>query len=110
MGFLDTLKSGWNSFTKTAAKVGAKAWDGVKSVANKATGAVSTVYNDVKSGVSGYTNNVFSLANHVVGSAQNVLNNGISTVGSTVSSVGSSLAMPLAIGAGILGFVMLTRK
>ena len=58
----------------------------------------------------GLVTNITSLPGNVIQGGQAVANNLINKGASTLDSLGQSLSMPLLIGAGILGGVLLLKK
>ena len=99
MGFFGWVKSSYNS-VKHAVNSGISKVSKVGSkVLHTAGQSIHTVYNDAKSAIAYIPKQGVALANKIV-----------DRTADTVSGLGKDLAMPLAIGAGILGAIFLLKN
>jgi hypothetical protein len=110
MGFFDSIKSGWNSFTNTISS-------GASAIANKVESGVSAVFNagvnltnKVVDGGFNFMKGQQQIVGKFIDKGGDVILKGEDVVGNTVSNVASSLSLPLMIGAGLLGGILLLKK
>jgi hypothetical protein len=110
MGFLNSVggwfENGWKEFKTGLNEIGKAAANAAGVTFNTVKSAVSTIHDDGVKLVTGVGNFV----GNTVKGGQETVNRLVAKAGDTVSSVGSSLSLPLAIVAGIVGFVFLTKK
>lgn len=94
MGFFSNLSKGVKKVGNALSKAG-------KSVVDTTKSAVSTVYKDVKEGVSGALNKATDLLDKGQQRVADLGGKTLDTVGGTIQSLGQSLTMPLLILAGL---------
>lgn len=107
----------YDYFSDKVHAVGSYVASGTKSILESPASIVKTVYSDAKTLVGGLNNDfnkVLDRGSHtldnIVDQSATVMQSGQKVIGSTFSSVGESLSMPLVIGAGLFGFLMLSKK
>lgn len=114
MGFFDNIgKSIKSAFDKTVSTIGGVFKDGKIShalgkVADTVKGVASTIHQDARDLVSGAGNIIkqpFEISKKALDKGADV----IKGIGDNVEGAASSLGIPLAIGAGIVGLVLLNK-
>jgi hypothetical protein len=107
-----TIKNGINSLGN--GNIGMTLSNGFNSIGSGVSGLVGTLYNDGKSAVSSLHMDARDLiggfGTTVIGGGQDVIKNLASSARGVASDVTSNLALPIAIGLGVLGLVFLNKK
>ena len=110
MGFFDTIKDGFSKAAGAVKSAASAAFDKGKSVAtgvyNPIKKLFGTVYNDAKSAVSWAAVSGKEMASQIVNMPKELANSASDFGKSAVSS----LAMPLIIGAAVIGGIFLISK
>ena len=114
MGLLDFIKDTASSVVHKAEDIFNSAENKVESLAktlyNDSKSAVSSVHDDIVSGVAGGANYLQHQSDKLLDTGKDVINHVADDVDETVTKTASSLSMPLLLLGGAAAFYFLTKK